>query len=142
MPLRIHPAGNCIALLEHVRRFGSDYPFPPQEQTTASSQALDNHFGTTAGRIEINNRDLLTKSTRQRACRLGSQGERAITHNDAIRLAFNRTLKKCKLESTGRTFKNIRKTSANALAEQFEDNRIVDVFLAHSDRANADSLCR
>lgn len=59
----------------------------------------------------------------------------AINHNDAIRLAFNRTLKKCKLESTGRTFKNIRKTSANALAEQFEDNRIVDVFLAHSDRA-------
>lgn len=58
-----------------------------------------------------------------------------ITHNDSIRLAFNRTLKKAKLAATGRTFKHIRKTSANALAEQFEDNRIVDLFLAHSDRA-------
>jgi len=58
-----------------------------------------------------------------------------ITHVDSIRLAFNRTLKKTKLDNTGRSFKHIRKTSANAIAEKYEDNRLVDLFLGHSTHA-------
>jgi len=59
-----------------------------------------------------------------------------ITHVDSVRLAFNRTLKKCKLLGTGRSFKHIRKTSAQAIRTEYEDDRLVDMFLAHSTKGN------
>ena len=83
--------------------------------------------------------------TRKGRCLLGQKGNELltetikddgeITHVDSIRLAFNRTTKKTDLQDTGRTFKHIRKTSANAIAQAFEDNRLVDMFLSHSDHA-------
>lgn len=55
-----------------------------------------------------------------------------ITHVDAIRLAFNRTLTKLGMLGSGKSFKHIRKTSAQAILAEFEDERLVDMFLAHS----------
>ncbi len=55
-----------------------------------------------------------------------------VTHQDSIRLAFNRVLTKLEMTGTGKSFKHIRKTSAQAILEQFEDERLVDMFLAHS----------
>lgn len=92
--------------------------------------------------------ELLLKEskTRKGLCLKGAKGNELltesikedgnVTHVDSIRLAFERTMKKNKLNGTGRTFKNIRKTSADAIAEKFEDDRLVDLFLAHSTKGN------
>ncbi len=58
-----------------------------------------------------------------------------VSTTDCVKLAFNRLKKQVKLGEDVRGFACFRKTSANAIAERFEDDRLVDLFLAHSDGA-------
>jgi len=64
------------------------------------------------------------------------KGEDEITINDVIRLAFERTIRKVKLADAGKSFKLLRKTSANEIERQYSEYpHLSSQFLAHAETA-------